>query len=191
MRLLTVLAALAVALASAGCFGGNGDEPPANGTPTGTTPAVSPTPEATPTVETNATPTTPTTEPTPATPTTPAPPAPKVVANQSFDFASEGDPTGTAPKTKATDAVPAGYGNLTVNITFTRTSTGPTTLPVSGSLNTPTIRLIDPNGVEVLSGTEAAPPAPGTVVPAVPGAWTVKYEGSGTVKATVVLTATA
>lgn len=186
MRLLAT-ALLALALLSAGCLGVGGDEEP----PTPTTATPTPTPEASPTpsatAPVNATPATPTS---PTAPTAPAPVAPKVVANQSFDFTTEGDPTGQSPKTKATDAVPAGYGNLTVNVTFTRASTGPTTLPVSGSVNAPRITLLDPDGNEVVSAVEADSPF-SQVVPAKPGAWSVRYEGAGTLRASVVVTATA
>lgn len=186
MRLPTFLTALVLLAATAGCLGGDdGDDPPATTTPvttpTTSTPA-SPTPTTTTPSATTPEPTTP--SPTPVTPPLP----PKVIANQTFDFGTEGDPTGQAPKTKATDAVPEGYTRLVINVTLTRTSTGPTTLPISGAVNTPTVRVLDPEGKEVLAESKESAPRSENVT-ALPGAWSVKYEGSGTVKATVLITA--
>lgn len=173
MRALLVLA---VAAALAGCFGGEETTPPTTTTPVATSP------EPTPTTPVETTP-----EPTPTTPTTPTPEEPlptKTVANVTFDFASEGDATGQSPKTRQTDPVPAEYANVTANVTLTRTSTAPTSLPGSVTLNSPTVRVLDPTGKEVLVVSEEGVPTAITV-PAVAGAWTLRFEGAGTVRATV------
>lgn len=185
MRLLAPLLALLVVAAAAGCTGGGEDDdttPPTASSPAVTTPAVTPTePTPSPSV---------TPEPTPE-PTPPAPegPAKKEVYNATFDFASQGDPTGQSPKTQKSTAVLEGHKTLFVNVTLARSSSTPTPLPVSGTLNSPAVRILDPQGTEVVAitteGTHSGQ------FPAVPGEWSIRYEGAGTLQATVTLTAVA
>lgn len=180
MRARSALVALLVLASLAGC---TGDGDPST-TPT-TSPSATPSPTPTPSVEPSPTPTaTPEVSPTPV----PEPQPRKIVLNQTFDFSTEGDPTGQSPKTRTSDAVPAGYGSVLVNITIVRTNTAPTTLPVSGTINSPKVRVLDPNGEEkIAESTEGA--VRSESFPATPGAWTVRFEGAGTLKATVTLTA--
>jgi hypothetical protein len=187
MRTRALLVALLALTASAGCFGRGADEP--HGPPAGTTPLATATPEPAPATPTDATPTN-------ATPTAPAPatPAPeplprKVIYNATFDF-TQGDPTGQSPKVEASQPVPAGYGNVTVNVTITRGGAAPTPLPISGAVNSPMVRVLDPAGMEVLAeGMEGA--ARNETFAAGQGSWTIRFEGAGTLRAMVVLTASA
>jgi hypothetical protein len=171
MRALLVAAML---LLASGCLGGSA--PPAP-TPSPGTPSVEPTPSP------------PTGEPTPPAPTEepPAPMPPKVIADQSFDFNTEGDATGQSVKTKPTDAVPDGYGNVTVNVTIVRATAAPATLPVTGAVNTPSVRVVASNGTEVAFQRDEG--ALSKSVPGIAGAWRVEYGGAGTMRATVVITA--
>lgn len=188
MRAPTWVLVLALMLATAGCLGssdgGSPTLPATSPSPVTDEPGPTPTP---PSAE--PTPPTPSPEPTPATPT-PPPLPPKVITNQSFDFNTEGDPTGQSPKTKPTDAVPEGYATLHVNISIVRASPAPTGLPVSGSLNTPSVHVLDPSGNEVLVVKDGDAPT-STRIPAVKGTWTIRYQGSGTARASVSITATA
>lgn len=161
-------------LVVAGCVREDPPPPATTATPFGTPTAASPEPTATPA---------PTPEPTPRTPL-----APKVVFEQTFDFASEGDPTGQDPRIRTSERVAEEYANFTINVTIVRSSAAPTGLPVSGTINSPTVRVLDPDGVEVLVETREGAAREETV-PAVPGVWTVRFEGAGTLKATVTLTA--
>lgn len=175
MRSRALLVVLVALTTVAGCFGGDAEESPPSTT----------TPEATPTVSTPEA--TPTAEPTPA-PTPPPPPAPKVVYNKTFDFA-QGDATGQSPNTESSEAVPEEYGNVTVNLTIARSGSAPTPIPVSGTVNSPMVRIVDPAGNEVIAeGAEGT--AVNATFPTTAGAWTIHYEGAGTLTATVVLTAT-
>lgn len=172
------LLVLALAAALAGCFGDDESTPTP---PTTTTPAAT-SPEPTPTSPVVTSP-----EPTPATPA-PAPVAPKTLANVTFDFASEGDATGQSPKTRQTDAVPAGYANVTANVTLVRSGTAPTALPGSVTVNSPTVRVLDAKGAEVLVASKEGETVAVTL-PAVPGQYTLRFEGAGTMKATVLVVA--
>lgn len=174
MRARSALVALVVLATLAGCTGDGDPSTTPTATPTATpSPEPTPTPTATPEVT-----------PSPQ----PEPQPRKMVLNQTFDFSTEGDPTGQSPKTRTSDAVPAGYGSVVVNITIVRTNTAPTTLPVSGTINSPKVRVLDPNGEEKLAeSTEGA--VRSETFPATPGVWTVRFEGAGTLKATVTLTA--
>jgi hypothetical protein len=84
--------------------------------------------------------------------------------------------------------VPDGYTTILVNVSITRANPAPATLPVSGSLNTPTIRVLDSAGAEILSLKDGDAPVSKSV-PAVKGAWAVRYEGAGTSSGSVVITA--
>ncbi|HUR70257.1 MAG TPA: hypothetical protein VM370_13515 [Candidatus Thermoplasmatota archaeon] len=125
--------------------------------------------------------------PSPSPPTTEALP-PKVVANQTFDFNTEGDPTGRSPKERATEPVPQGYARVLVNVSLLRASVSPATLPVSGSVQQPKVRVVAANGTEVLV-VDKEGAAESRELPALPGAWTVRYEGAGTMRASVLITA--
>lgn len=179
MRLRVVLLTLVLLSALAGCFGGDDNDTP----PTVTTPvATSPEPTVTTPVATPAT----TPEVTPA-PTPAAPLPPKVIYEKVFEF-TQGDATGQSPKVETSQAVPEGYANVTVNLTLERASTAPTTLPVSGTVNSPMVRILDANATEVVAeGEEGA--AVNATFPSTQGAWTIRFEGAGTLKATVKLTA--
>lgn len=177
MRPRALLLPLVLLSALAGCFGGDGDDdPPAMTSPVATTPEpTATTPVSTPTT---------TPEP-PTTPTEPLPP--KVIYEKVFEF-TQGDATGQSPKVETSQAVPEGYGNVTVNLTLERAGTAPTPLPVSGTLNSPMVRILDANDTEVVAEGEEGANVNATF-PTVPGTWTVRYEGAGTLKATVKLTA--
>jgi hypothetical protein len=179
MRPRAIVVVLVALAATAGCLGGGDDEtPPTASTPATTTPEVSPpvtTPDATP-------------EPKPE-PTPPSPPAPKVIYNKTFDF-TQGDATGQSPKIETSQAVPEEYVNVTVNLTIVRSGSAPTPLPVSGTVNSPMVRILDAEGAEVLAEGEEGAMVNATF-PTTAGAWTIRFEGAGTLSATVVLTATA
>lgn len=167
---------LIVALALTGCAG---DPATPTATPTPTLPPT-PSPTAVPSPTPDAT-------PSPASPT-PAPIPPRVVADQTFDFNTEGDPTGQSPRTRPTSHVPPEYETLVVNVTLERASAAPTQLPVSGSVNAPTVRVLAPDGTEVLVVDEEGAQE-SLSVPAIEGAWSVRYEGAGTMRARVLITA--
>lgn len=175
MRLLGLLVA---ALALAGC------SEPATPTPT---PFATPTPTAPPEPTPSPEPTPPPPEPTPTPEPPPAPP-PRVVANQSFDFNTEGDPTGRSPRERPTDRVPEGYATIVVNVTLQRASAAPTQLPVSGSINAPMVRVFASDGTEVVLVSEEGTTESRTI-PATVGPLLVRYEGSGTMRANVLITA--
>ena len=181
MRTRALVLALVAIAATAGCFGGDADE----GAPPATSPPAS-TPEPTPPATTPEA--TPPTEPTPA-PTPPAPPAPKVIYNKTFEFA-QGDATGQSPKVESSQAVTKEHGNVTVNLTIERSGSAPTPLPVSGTVNSPMVRILDASGAEVVAEGEEGASIHATF-PTSAGAWTIRYEGAGTLRATVVLTAVA
>lgn len=113
---------------------------------------------------------------------------PKTIADQAFDFGTEGDPTGRDPRVRPTDRVPEGYAALVVNVSLQRASAAPTHLPVSGSLHAPTVRVLAPGGQEVLVVDEEGA-VESLRTPAVVGVWSVQYEGAGTMRATVLITA--
>lgn len=185
MRPRALMLVLVAMLATAGCFGNGEDaDPPASTTPVGT-PDTTPPSVTTPETTTPA-PTEPT--PPPAPPSPPAPLPPKVIYNKSFDFA-QGDATGQSPKVETSQAVAKGYGNVTVNVTLERGSAAPTPLPVSGAVNSPRVRVLDPTGTEVLVVEEEEGAAELRSFPTTEGAWTVRYEGAGTLRALVTLTA--
>lgn len=168
-----------VAAILAGCAGNGGGS---------VTPTPTPTPD--PTVEPTPTPD-PSPSPTPTASPSPQPiepPPPDVVFDETFDFSRDGDPTGQSPKTRTSEAVSAIYATVEANVTLERASPAPTTLPVSGSLNQPTVRVIAPDGTEILVVSEEGKSELATV-PAQPGAWTVRFEGSGTMRAIVRITA--
>lgn len=182
MRLPRLAFALLVAAIVAGCAGGGGgavDPTPATPSATPDAPTAT-TPEATPAV----------TPDEPSVPSgSPIPPPPRTVYNKTFDFSTQGDPTGQSPKTETSQNVGAEYTVLVVNVTIVRSSAAPTQLPISGTVNSPMVRVLDPEGQEILH--ESAEGAARTeTVPAKSGTYTVRFEGAGTLKATVVLTAT-
>lgn len=193
MRPLAPLLALLVLAATAGCFGGDERrestappaDDPAEPAPQETAPGAPPEADAPPAGgETSQAPAAPAPAPAPA-PVTPA----KKIYDSSFDFASQGDPTGQNPKSAKTTPVLAGHQAIMVNLTLERSSSAPAALPVSGTLNSPMVRIFDPQGNEVL-----ALAAEGTTrhqVPAVPGEWTIRYEGAGTLRATLLMMAVA
>lgn len=162
----------------AGCLGEEAPAPPASPTP------------ATPSEPTPA-PVTPAPEPTPE-PTvpsgTPPPPPPRVVFERTFDFSTEGDPTGQDPESFDSQNVGEEYSRISANVTFARTSTGPTQLPVSGTVHATRVRIFDPEGEEILQASSETPSKVETF-PSKIGAYTVRFEGAGTFRATVVLTA--
>lgn len=178
MRLRVALLSLALLFALAGCFGDD-DAPPVTTTPVATTPETTPsTPAATPPA------TTPETTPTPE-PSAPLPPT--VIYEKVFEF-TQGDATGQSPKIETSQAVPEGYANVTVNLTLERAGAAPTPLPVSGTLNSPMVRILDANNTEVVAeGEEGA--SVNATFPTGAGKWTVRFEGAGTLKATLKLTA--
>lgn len=183
MRPWALIALLLAASAFGGCFGGDERAQP--------TPPVTMTPEPTPTTPSPPPATTPSATPTATPEPTPTPPPalpPKVVANQTFDFSTEGDPSGQSPKTRTTDRVPEEYATILVNVTLMRASAAPTPLPVSGTLNAPTVRVIAPDGTEVVLVNEEGTTLSESV-PAQTGTWTVRYEGAGTMRASVLMTA--
>lgn len=176
MRPRVALLSLALLFALTGCFGDD-DAPPATTTPVATTPEPTPTtPVATPPATTP--------EPTPE-PAAPLPPT--VVYEKVFEF-TQGDATGQSPKIETSQAIPEGYANVTVNLTLERASAAPTPLPVSGTLNSPMVRILDANNTEVLAEGEEGANVNATF-PTAPGKWTIRFEGAGTLKATVKLTA--
>lgn len=178
IMLLVVLLALVTGCAD------DSDTPPTATGPTNSSPAPAPEPTAEPTPEPTAEPT-PTPEPTPP---TAAPPAPVVVLDETFDFSRDGDATGQSPKATKTKAVPEGYATVLLNVSLERANPAPTALPVSGSVNQPKIHVFAPDGTEVLL-IETEGQAESKSVPAQQGAWTVRYDGAGTMRAIVTLTA--
>lgn len=190
MRPLASLILVLALVATSGCFGGgDGGDAESNGTPT-TTPGPTPT-LSTPAATPEATPSTPeagTPSPTPPTqPPAPAAPPRKEIYNATFDFASQGDATGQSPKTQQTTSPEAGHTVVFVNITLARSSPTPGTIPVSGTLNSPAVRILKPDGTEAFVATEEG--VAQAQVEAVPGTWSVRYEGAGTLRAAVSLVA--
>ena len=184
MRTRAALLALLTTALLAGCLGG-GDEPGTTTTPAITSP-VATTPEATTPPATSTPATTTPSGPTPP-PAEPLPP--KVIYERVFEF-TQGDATGQSPKVETSQATPQGYANVTVNVTIERGGSAPTPLPVSGTLNSPMVRILDPEGIEVFAeGEEGA--AHNATYPAKAGAWTIRFEGAGTLRASVKLTAVA
>ena len=198
MRSSFVLALLVLA-ATSGCVGGGSgsaaDDNGADGAPAGPAPPPADAdgagaPETPTTPPTSPPASEPTGQPAPEPAPEPAPDAgasPKVVYDATFDFASQGDATGQSPKSAQTNPVAAAHAFLSIDLTLERSSATPAAVPVSGTLNSPTVRLLDPQGVEVLAVSEEG--VTRQQVPAVPGEWTVRYEGAGTLRATLVLTA--
>lgn len=172
--------ALALLLAAPGCLGGGA---PATPTPDPTPtpgPATPPSPSPSPT---------PSPSPEPTVPSgSPVPPQPKVVYERTFDFSTEGDVTGKSPKTYASEPVGEEFTLLTVNLSIVRSSAAPTGLPVSGTINSPVVRIFDPSGEEILAASEEGT-AEEFTLPAKVGTYTVRHEGAGTLEATVRLTA--
>lgn len=179
MRSRALFFALVLVLAAGGCLGG-GD--PAQVTPTLTpSPALPPAPTPSPT---------PPATPEPTVPSgTPVPPPPREVYNRSFDFSTEGDATGQAPKAESSESVGEEHTLIVVNVTLERSSAAPTPLPVSGTISSPKVRVLDPEGQEIfVESREGA--ARVESFPAKVGAYAIRYEGAGTLRAIVVLTAT-
>lgn len=165
--------ALLLALALAGCIGG--ESPPTTSTPVTTEPPTGGTPTTT-TPPTNATPT----QPTPPTETTPQAKPPKEVANLTHEF-SPGDPSGQNPK-KATFDVPQGYDELVLNLTTTETGAVPNA-PLSVAVSAKIV-VLDPEGNEAHVESPKAG-AKDVRLAAKPGAWTVRFEGAGNQKTTL------
>ena len=158
--------------ASAGCIA---DDPPSAATPTPTSPEPSPaTPGVTP-------------KPTVPSPT-PAPPPPETVYNRSFDFSTEGDPTGRTPRVETTEPVSEEHAQVRVNVSLVRSSAAPTSLPVSGTIGAPKVVVLDPDGAEVLAVSAEGETREETL-PAKAGEYSVRYEGAGTLRATVLIAA--
>lgn len=175
------LVGLLVLVLASGCVRDEPSSPspasPTSEEPTPSSPTPTPTPEPSP----------PTPEPTVPS-GSPVPPQPRVVFERTFDFSTEGDPTGQGPKSFTSDEVGEEFGRIEVNVTFERASAGPATLPVAGSVSDPTVRVFDPDGEEVMSSSSGSGPREGSF-PSKVGTYTVRFEGAGTFKASVVLTA--
>lgn len=175
MRFIPVLL-ISVALAtSAGCFGGD-DEPPITTTPTPTGPTTTPTSGATPTTPTS---------PTPGdTNTTPPKPAPRELCPVSKDFSSQTPAPGATTVTTTGDcgSVAAGYTRIALMGNFTANQGAPAVL-TSGVA----VKVLDAAGTAVLScggpgpGQMAGPVACTGESAATVGAYTLAFEGSGTV----------
>lgn len=172
MRSIFILfLSLALATASAGCFGGDDDDggsTPPTTTPTGTTP----------TTPTGPTPTTPT-DPTPTTPT----PAvmPRELCALTFDFQNNVQPGPPPTEVSAADCgtVPDGYRTISLNGNFTSAEPAILTQGV-------TVSVLDAAGTAVLSctgpgaGPASAAECMGSAT-AMPGAYTIQYDGAGNI----------
>lgn len=170
MRRLPLLLALAAALAMAGCAAD--DESTGDPTPTTSTPLTSTPVTSTPVTST------------PVSPTSPAPtPEPKQVYNGTHDFAGAPSAPNSPPK-RENFTVDEGYKTLQLRVSFA--SSGPAgdiSLSAGASL-----RLVDPAGAVVLECTGKDDPDCRADVDASAGEWAIEYAGSGTSKATVMVT---
>lgn len=176
MRLFPVLVlSMALATASAGCFGkddGDDGTNPPTPTPTGTSPTggATPTPTTTPTVT--------------PTPTTPPKPAPKELCAVTKDFSTQqpAPPATTITSTGTCGAVTAGYTKIAINGNFTANAGAPVQL--AEGIN---VKVLDAAGTAVL--TCVGPPTPGQAatiacaqeVAAAAGDHSLLFEGAGTV----------
>lgn len=177
MRVIPILL-LAVALAtSSGCFGK--DDEPTDATPTSPTGGTG----TTPTSPTGTTPTTtPASPTTPTTPTTPAKPAPRELCAANKDFTQNTpDPTTQSAVSSADcGTVTAGYTKITLSGNFTAG-----TPPVAGPGIV--VKVLDSTGA-VAASCNGPPPGPVTAATAcagegtaAAGAYTLQYEGTGSV----------
>lgn len=162
-----IFALLVAAVALAGCA----DEEPSRPTsPTTTTPDPTPSPSPSPTPS-------PTPTPTPTTPDA-APPT-REVLNSTFDFGS-GQAAGPDGKQEPF-TVPEGYATLRLNVTLTPRQVG--SLPGSSLTVQLKVTVLDPAGKSAFSTSETG--SQEVELEAVPGAWTLRYDGTGNVDATV------
>lgn len=177
MRLIPTLL-LALALATAGCLGGD-DETTPPPTDDGTTP-----PEDGGTTPPEDEETPPEDEETP--PEDEAPPEPTEVFSDSYDFQS-GDATGSEPGESRFN-MPEGFNRAEMTVTFT-----PTGVTLG---NTMAVSLHDAEGGELVRCTSQlgqTDPVECVADTSIPGAgeWSVQYHGAGTVTASVSIMASA